>query len=141
MRRLWIAVSAFLSMANAAIAFEEVREEARGQTVYFNAWGGSTRINDYIAWVGEEVEERYGVRIEHVKLTDTADAVARVLAEKAAGRSEGGSIDLIWINGENFRAMKEGGLLFGPFAERLPKLRTRRCRGQAYHSQRFHCTD
>ena len=62
----------------------------------------------------------HGVTVEHVKLADTADAVARVVAEKAAGRAEGGSIDLIWINGENFAAMKRQDLLFGPFAERLP---------------------
>lgn len=108
------------SLAASANAFDEVREAAKGQTVYFNAWGGSSQINDYIEWVGDEVEERFGVVLEHVKLTDTADAVARVIAEKAAGRTDDGSIDLIWINGENFRAMKEGELLFGPFAESLP---------------------
>jgi putative thiamine transport system substrate-binding protein len=43
-----------------------------------------------------------------------------VLAEKTAGREDGGSVDLIWINGENFAAMKRGGLLFGPWAEQLP---------------------
>jgi putative thiamine transport system substrate-binding protein len=43
-----------------------------------------------------------------------------VLAEKTAGRSEGGSIDLMWINGENFATMKQNSLLFGPFTERLP---------------------
>jgi putative thiamine transport system substrate-binding protein len=42
------------------------------------------------------------------------------LAEKAAGRDEGGAVDMIWINGENFLAMKENDLLFGPFAEALP---------------------
>lgn len=93
---------------------------AQGQTVYFAAWGGSPRINDYIRWVGERVAAEHGIRLEQVKLADTADAVAQVLAEKAAGRSEGGSIDLIWINGENFAAMKREGLLFGPFAEALP---------------------
>jgi len=29
-------------------------------------------------------------------------------------------VDLVWINGENFLAMKREGLLFGPFAEQLP---------------------
>ncbi|MCX7346565.1 MAG: ABC transporter substrate-binding protein, partial [Alphaproteobacteria bacterium] len=29
-------------------------------------------------------------------------------------------VDLVWINGENFRAMKQDRLLFGPFAEDLP---------------------
>lgn len=97
-----------------------VEAEARGQTVWFNAWGGDPRINAFLSWLGEEAEARHGVTLQHVKLSDTATAVTRVLAEKAAGRDEGGAIDLIWINGANFAAMKENDLLFGPFAEALP---------------------
>jgi putative thiamine transport system substrate-binding protein len=100
--------------------WEQIVAQARGQTVFWNAWGGDERINGYIAWVGRRVAEDHGVGLRHVKLADTADAVARVLAEKAAGRRDGGSVDLIWINGENFAAMKQNGLLFGPFTERLP---------------------
>ncbi|WP_433962899.1 ABC transporter substrate-binding protein [Roseitalea porphyridii] len=101
--------------------WQGVLDEARGQTVYFNAWGGSTQINAYIEWVAAEVEERFGVELEHVKLEDTANAVATVVAEKAAGRNEGGSIDLIWINGENFASMKRQDLLFAPdWATKLP---------------------
>ncbi len=95
---------------------------ARGQTVYFNAWGGSERINTYLQWAAAEVNAGFGVRLEHVKLADTAEMVRRVRAEKAAGRAEG-SADLVWINGENFLAMKREGLLFGPFAEQLPNFR------------------
>lgn len=97
-----------------------VEAAANGQTVYFNAWGGSNEVNAYIAWAGDQVSERYGVTVEHVKLTDTADAVSRVISERAAGKDEGGAIDLIWINGENFASMKEQGLLFGPWVEALP---------------------
>ncbi len=93
---------------------------ANGQTVYWNAWGGADNINGYIQWVADQVEAKYNIDLEHVKLTDTADAVNRVLAEKTAGKSTDGSIDLIWINGENFRAMKNNGLLYGPFANDLP---------------------
>jgi putative thiamine transport system substrate-binding protein len=53
-----------------------------------------------------------------VKLADTAEAVRRVRDEVKAGTQ--GSADLIWINGENFRIMKQEQLLFGPFAEDLP---------------------
>lgn len=97
-----------------------VLEGAEGQTVYWNAWGGSTTTNDFIEWVGERVEQDYGVRLEHVKLTDTADAVTRVLSEKQAGELSDGAVDMIWINGANFASMKDAGLLFGPFAEDLP---------------------
>ena len=98
-----------------------VTTKAKGQTVYFNAWGGAQNINDYIAWAGEQIKERYGVSVVHVKLDDTANAVAKVVSEKAAGTLENGSIDLIWINGENFASMKRQGLLFSPdWATQLP---------------------
>nr|WP_246218053.1 ABC transporter substrate-binding protein [Jiella pacifica] len=101
-------------------AWQSVLDEAKGETVYFNAWGGSQNINDYIAWVGGEVKQRFGVTLNHVKLDDTAAAVATVVAEKAAGKDTGGSIDLVWINGENFVAMQEQGLLAEGFATELP---------------------
>ncbi|MDX5383346.1 MAG: ABC transporter substrate-binding protein, partial [Rhodobacterales bacterium] len=101
-------------------AWDSVLQEARGQTVYWNAWGGDPRTNDFIAWAGQQVQGQFGITLEHVKLSDTATAVSTVLNEKAAGRTEGGSIDMIWINGANFAAMKENGLLFGPWAEDIP---------------------
>ncbi|MBJ3778404.1 ABC transporter substrate-binding protein [Acuticoccus sp. 2012] len=94
---------------------------AKGQEVHFYAWGGEPRINDYIAWVGKEMAERYGITLTQVKLADTAEAVTRVLAEVTAGKTDGGAVDLVWINGENFVAMKENGLLLGDaWAEKLP---------------------
>ena len=100
--------------------WDAVTAAAAGQTVYWNAWGGSTNTNDFIAWVGEQVKAEYDVTLEHVKLTDTADAVTRVLTEKQAGQDDDGAVDMIWINGANFAAMKDADLLFGPFAEALP---------------------
>ena len=100
--------------------WQSVLEQARGQTVYWHAWGGEPRINDYIAWAGGQVFERYGVEVVQVKLTDTADAVTKVLSEKTAGVDDGGAVDLIWINGENFAAMKRNDLLFGPWVEETP---------------------
>lgn len=98
-----------------------VLADARGETVYFNAWGGSENINAYIDWAGEQAKKRFGVELIHVKLGDTAHAVAKVVAEKSAGKNEGGSVDLIWINGENFASMKRQGLLLTPgWATKLP---------------------
>ena len=104
--------------------WDQVLQQAQGQTVYFNAWGGAENINAYIEWAAGELKKRYKVTLKHVKLDDTAHAVATVVAEKAAGRDRGGSVDLVWINGENFAAMKERGLLFSPgWAENLPNWR------------------
>ncbi len=108
-------------MATDASHWEQVLTDARGQTVYFNAWGGAANINAYIQWAGDAVKARYGVTVVQVKLDDTAKAVTTVLAEKTAGRNQHGSVDLIWINGENFAAMKHQGLLFSPdWATKLP---------------------
>ncbi len=117
---LLMTLAAASGVSAQAFDWTEVTAKARGQEVYWNAWGGDERINAYIAWVGERVQAEFGVTLRHVKLSDTAEAVRKVLAEKTAGKHAGGSVDLIWINGENFKAMKDQGLLFGPFAEQLP---------------------
>jgi putative thiamine transport system substrate-binding protein len=121
LRFLTIAALTLVTLANArADAWDDTLAKARGQTVYWNAWGGDEQINAYITWVGEQVAARYGIDLVHVKLTDTAEAVGRIVAEKASGRNGDGSVDLIWINGENFAALQRQDLLFGPFAESLP---------------------
>lgn len=116
------ATLAALLLATPAVAddWQATLDAARGQTVYWNAWGGDERTNAFIAWVGSETERLYGVRVEHVKLSSTAEAVTRVVSERAAGQDEGGTVDLIWINGPNFLAMKEQELLHGPFVADLP---------------------
>jgi putative thiamine transport system substrate-binding protein len=123
-RRHLIAAAAALPLAPLARAqggaWSRIEAAARGQTVYFNAWAGSERINAYLQWAAAEVARRWGVKLEHVKVTDTAEVVRRVRAEKSAGRNADGSVDLVWINGENFLTMKREGLLFGPWSEQLP---------------------
>lgn len=104
----------------APTSWDQALAQARGETVYFDAWGGSEQINAFIAWAAGRLQSDYGVTLKQVKLADTGDGVARVLAEKAAGRSDGGSVDLIWINGANFAAMKSHRLLFGPFTQMTP---------------------
>jgi putative thiamine transport system substrate-binding protein len=112
-----------LGQAAHAASWDDTLAQARGQTVYWNAWGGDPQVNAYIEWVGDQMKERHGIDLVHVKLTDTAEAVSRVVAEKAAGTTEGGAVDLIWINGENFASMKAQDLLFGPFVQDLPNFR------------------
>lgn len=100
--------------------WKEVEKKAEGQTVYFHAWGGSQEINRYIQWANKQLQQQYDVTLQHVKVADIAESTPRLIAEKAVGKSEGGSIDLVWINGENFKSMKDNQLLFGPFTESLP---------------------
>lgn len=102
----------------------DTEKAARGQTVRFNAWAGSEQINAYIQWAAAQIRAAHGVTLEHVKISDAADVVKRVRAEKAAGRSATeGTVDLIWINGENFATLKREALLGAPFAQDLPNFR------------------
>jgi len=122
--RRFLATILFAALPIAASAqdprWDDVVARAKGQTVNFNAWAGDEKINAFIQWVGDEVFRRHGVRVNHVKLKDTAEAVTRVVAEKAAGRVTDGTVDLVWINGPNFLALKRQSLLHGPFTQRLP---------------------
>ncbi len=102
------------------LSWEEQLEKAKGQTVYFNAWGGSDRINAYLEWASRRIEKDYGVNLEHVKIGDIAEVVGQLEAAKAVGRNTDGNVDLMWVNGENFAAMKRNELIWGPFANALP---------------------
>ncbi|MGR5092877.1 ABC transporter substrate-binding protein [Vibrio maritimus] len=110
------ASSAFAEDVN----WDDVVKKAEGQSVYFHAWGGSQEINRYLQWAGKELKAQYGVNFNHVKVTDIAETGSRLLAEKAAGKNSGGSVDMVWINGENFKSMKDNALLYGPFVSDLP---------------------
>lgn len=101
--------------------WEDVVEEARGQTVNWYMWGGQDNINAWVtSYVADNLKEEYDITLNMVPVVDTADAVNKVLGEKQAGRDSDGSVDLIWINGENFRTMRQGDLLYGPWADDLP---------------------
>ncbi len=116
------ALSSIVSAENTDnTVWDRVLLEAHGQTVYWNAWGGDDNINDYIEWARVQVAEIYGVKLHHVKLIDTAAAIQVVEMEFAAGkREDGGSVDMIWINGENFARLKRQDMLGQPFVEDLP---------------------
>ncbi len=103
--------------------WNQVAAKARGQTVYFNAWAGDEKTNAFIAWAAGEMKARHDLNVNHVRLKDTSEAVTRVVAEKAAGRNSDGTVDLIWINGPNFLAMKNQGLLHGPVTQALPNFK------------------
>ena len=100
--------------------WQQVQETGKNQDVYFYAWGGDPQINAYLQWAAEQVDDQYNINLVHVKLSDTSEAVSRVLAEKSANNNDEGSVDLIWINGANFATMSENSLLLKQWANKLP---------------------
>ena len=99
--------------------WNEIVSRARGREVAFNAWAGDEKTNAFIVWAAEHLARSNAITLRHVRLRDTAEAVTRVVAERTAGRDTGGSVDLIWLNGPNFLALKQQNFLL-KFAETLP---------------------
>jgi putative thiamine transport system substrate-binding protein len=122
MRRRALLTAAALALAPRARAadWSDTLGAATGKEVFWNAWGGDDRTNAFIRWAAERLLALHGIAVHHVGLRDTSEAVARVVAEKAAGRDAGGSVDLIWLNGPNFLSMRQQGLLYGPVLDLLP---------------------
>ena len=101
--------------------WEEIVEAAKGTTVTFYGWGGDENRNNWLnTTVAENLKENYDITLEVVGM-NIDDILAKLSGEKQAG-TESGSIDMIWINGENFYSAKENGLLYGPFTDKLPNM-------------------
>jgi putative spermidine/putrescine transport system substrate-binding protein len=101
--------------------WDQIVAEAKGDTVNWFMWGGSDTINAYVSdYVAGVLKRDYDITLNRVPITDAADIVNQVLSEKEAGVTDTGSVDLIWINGENFRSMKQGDLAFCGAARHLP---------------------
>lgn len=103
--------------------WDAVVSQARGQTVRWYLYGGSDPINRFVdETYAPALKERYDITLERVPVADTVDAVNQVLAEKEAGKDPG-AVDLIWINGENFKSLKDADLLMEDWSEELPNAR------------------
>ncbi|MFA5523092.1 MAG: ABC transporter substrate-binding protein [Tissierellales bacterium] len=99
--------------------FDAIIEQAKRKTVRFYGWGGDENRNKWLnLTVAPALKEKYDITLEIVGM-DIDNILAKLAGEKQAN-SKQGTIDMIWINGENFYSAKENELLFGPFAEQLP---------------------
>lgn len=100
--------------------WQQVIDESAGQEVNMYMWGGSDSINRYLDdWVAPRIKEQFDVTLKRVPMNDAQDIINQLLDEKLAGKT-GGSMDIIWINGENFKAAKDNELLWGDFTGQLP---------------------
>ncbi len=101
------------------MTFDELKEAAKGSTVTFYGWGGDELLNEWLDDVfAPAMKEEYDITMERVPM-DIDQVLSQLSGELQAGEKDG-SIDMIWINGENFQSAKENNMLYGPFVEKLP---------------------
>lgn len=106
------------------MSWDEIVAESEGQDVYFYMWGGADHINNWVSgFFKDHLKDNFDINLEMVPIDGAPVYVNKVLGEKQAGKTTGGAVDVMWINGENFKTMRQGDLLFGPYAERLPNIK------------------
>ena len=103
--------------------WDEVVKAADGQTVQLWMYGGDDQGNAYIDDVLAPAVAKEGVTLERVPVTDTADALNRVLSELQAGRDDDGTVDMIWVNGENFATGKDAGAWLCDWTSMMPNIK------------------
>lgn len=102
-------------------SWDQIVETAKGGEVNWFLWGGADHINQYVTeYVGGVLKDQYDITLNRVPLTDTAAAVNTVLSEKESGVNDKGTVDMIWINGENFKTMKQGDMAWCGYLDKLP---------------------
>ena len=100
-----------------------VLDAAKGKTVSWYGWGGSEPRNTWITTVlAPALKEKYQITLSLVGM-GINDILTKLSGEMQAGVKEG-SVDFIWINGENFFSAKQNGFLWGPFTDYLPSFNT-----------------
>ena len=103
--------------------WDEVVKAADGQTVQLWMYGGDDQGNAYIDDILAPAVAKEGVTLERVPVTDTADALNRVLSELQAGRDDDGTVDMIWVNGENFATGKDAGAWLCDWTSMMPNIK------------------
>jgi putative spermidine/putrescine transport system substrate-binding protein len=101
--------------------WQGILDKARGETVSLWMWGGDTRGNAYVDDVLTPAAKSLGVTLRRVPITDTKDAVNRILSERQAG-SRNGSVDLLWVNGDNFATGVQAGIWRCGWTPTLPNM-------------------
>ena len=85
------------------------KKESNEVSIYM--WGGSKDINKFMdEVVTPKILKDDNIVLKRVPIVDIKDVVNKLIIEKQAGKKDG-AIDVLWVNGENFKALKDAGVL------------------------------
>lgn len=107
-----------LSIVTTGILIGCGKQESKEVSIYM--WGGSKEINRYMDdVVAPKILKDEKITLKRVPITDIKDIVNKLIIEKQAGKKDG-VIDVLWVNGENFKALKDAGVLSDNILAQLP---------------------
>ncbi|MGL6025380.1 MAG: ABC transporter substrate-binding protein [Cetobacterium sp.] len=94
------------------------KKENKDVNIYM--WGGSKEINIFMDdIVAPEILKSEDIKLKRIPIVDIKDVVNKLIIEKQAGKKNG-VIDIIWINGENFKLLKDTGVLEEDILSKIP---------------------
>jgi len=104
-----------------SLSWNDIEERAGGGQVNFWSWDGDSQINEWIdGWLAVKVANIYGIKVNRIGISATSNAIEKIASERAHGFHTNGSVDLVWINGENYREARVANNLYGPWAKKVP---------------------
>ncbi|WDU83626.1 hypothetical protein [Caloramator sp. Dgby_cultured_2] len=93
-------------------SWDDILKIAKGTTVTFYGWGGDENINRWFdGVVAKELKEKYDITLERVPMLPN-EYLPKLLNEKQLNSK--GTIDIVWINGENFYSAKKMDFCLAP---------------------------
>lgn len=106
-----------------AANWPSVLSHAKGQRLNWYMYGGDDTLNSFVTGYVADRLRKDGITLNEVKITDTSDAINKILGEKQAGKSSGGAVDAVWVNGENFATGVQARLWSCGWPQQLPNAR------------------
>jgi len=105
------------------LSWNDVTTESYGETVNF--WiGPAPKVQRWVInWLKPQLYQQYRINLNVTLVSQTYQAVSHVQNQvNKSGVQSKGDIDIIFINNaqSNFNKMKSKGLLYGPFASKIP---------------------
>lgn len=105
------------SVATIGLLASCTKEKEKNVNIYM--WGGSKEINIFMDdVVAPKILEKEKIVLKRVPIVDIKDVVNKLIIEKQAGKKDG-TIDVLWVNGENFKALKAAGVLEENILEKI----------------------
>lgn len=101
--------------------WQQVAAAAQGQNVRLWMYGGDTQGNAYVDRNLIPAAAALGVTLQRVPIADTKDSLNRVLTELQAGTRDG-TVDLVWVNGDNFGTGQQAGAWSCGWTALLPNM-------------------
>lgn len=99
------------------------QEQNKMTPVNIYMYGGSQEINNFMDnIVAPQLKKEHSIMLNRVPISNIKDILNKLIVEKEAGKKIG-TIDILWVNGENFKVLKDSNVLWKNFIGELSNLK------------------